>query len=166
MIRTFLLVSAAAALSATGLGAKDGEPALSGYVGKYVFDEVSGTKFLNHKSVRMGVLKNAPSALQERVLGNAVSSPIKEHEGMVLYNGCQPRECADRNWSIAVSKDGQRAAICHFEKGQSQSNGWYVEGKRLMPVTQTCPSGRQPAVAANVIIHVTGKNPWANLPEG
>lgn len=151
--------------SVSAMNDKQGHP-IGSFVGKYASEPVGNITFLQHPAVARIVDSSAPPAWRMRMYDHGVSAPITEREGMVVHSACQPRNCAERNWAVAVAKDGTKGAVCVFDRNDPAANGWYADGEKLILVTAACPNRREPAIAGKVIIYVTGIDPWAGYPQG
>ena len=111
------------------------------YVGSYPTDAVSGTNFLADPMVGAAVAAAvADKAIRDRVLDRAVTvSPIVMFDGRVLSWGCEPHNCGPHNWSIAITPDGKRAAVCYYDQDAKVAR-WYPKGAGPNP-DSGCPSG-------------------------
>lgn len=100
---------------------------LSGYVGKYPFDKVNGVSFLANAQVRQQVARHIPVALQKTILSpNIVGSPIaRVSPSLIAATMCEQHNCGPHNWSILISADGSRAAICHVNWEEEQTGAWF-----------------------------------------
>lgn len=111
------------------------------YVDHYPYEAVGATSFLGDPLVKAAVAAAVPdTAVRDDVLSNeAVATPIVMRDGRVLAWGCEPHNCGPHNWSIAITPDGQRAAVCYYDQ-DAKAARWYPEGAGPNP-DSGCPSG-------------------------
>lgn len=114
---------------------------LSRYVGKYPFDPVAGTRFVDEPAVRAAVALVVPDAeVRDIVLSrDATANPIAEQDGRVLSWACEAHNCGPHNWAIAITPDGRDAAVCYHDQDAGVSR-WYPADYRA-PAPDGCPSG-------------------------
>ncbi|WP_414901129.1 hypothetical protein ACMT1E_14515 [Sphingomonas flavalba] len=122
--------------------AATGEAALSGYVGKYPFDEVGGATFLANPLVTGAVTAAVgDKAVLDWVLnpGAGPSGPIILKDGRLLSTGCQAHNCGDHRWTILIDPAGTAAQVCyHNAETMGEAGQWYSGGKREAR-TDICP---------------------------
>jgi len=111
------------------------------YVGRYPFDPVAGTRFVDDPAVRQAVARAVPDAkVRDTVLGrDATANPVAQWNGRVLAWACEAHNCGPHNWAIAITPDGRNAAICYYDQDAGVSR-WYPAGFRA-PLPDGCPSG-------------------------
>ena len=114
---------------------------LSRYVGKYPFDLVAGTRFVDEPAVRSAVAKVLPDAgVRDIVLSrDATANPVAEWDGRILSWACEAHNCGPHNWAIAITPDGHDAAVCYYDADAHVSR-WYPADYRA-PASDGCPSG-------------------------
>lgn len=115
---------------------------LSRYAGSYPTEAVAGgTSFLRDPAVRAAVAAVVPDAtLRARVLdADVTATPIATVDGRLLAFACEPHNCGPHNWAVAVSPDGQRAAVCYYDEDRRIAR-WYPDGA-APPPSSGCPSG-------------------------
>ncbi|SEL12598.1 hypothetical protein SAMN05216382_1545 [Sphingomonas palmae] len=116
-------------------------PDLSRYVGKYPFDLVAGTRFVDEPAVRAAVARVVPDAgVRDTVLSrDGTANPVAEWDGRILSWACEAHNCGPHNWAIAITPDGRDAAVCYYDADEPVSR-WYPAGFRN-PAPDGCPSG-------------------------
>lgn len=120
-------------------------PPLAAYVGKYVYDEVDGTRFLSHPQVRAAVEAAVPAGDVRDILYTevAVATPIIKVGKKLLYTrGFEPASGGDVNWGVLIAIDGSVAAVCYgqFTDKNTQEAAWYADGEKAFSLTMMCPS--------------------------
>lgn len=114
------------ASSATTAPAPASETSLSRYVGKYSFDTVGGTRFVDDPRVRSAVERTVDDpAVRALVLGDATAFPIAERDGQIVAGACEPHNCGEHNWAILIRPDGSAPQVCHKRDGAAPR--WYGE---------------------------------------
>ena len=139
-------VPAAAPRKAEANGAPMAPPPvdLGAYVGKYPFDKVDGTSFLDTPAVRRAVAATVPDkAVRAWIFEKAgPQSPIVLKDGKLLAWGCEQHNCGAHNWTIAIDPAGTAADICYFDEtvdtGQAK---WYLASGTSEMRKDSCPSG-------------------------
>lgn len=114
---------------------------LSRYVGKYPFDLVAGTRFVDEPAVRAAVARVVPDAgVRDTVLSrDATANPVAEWDGRILSWACEAHNCGPHNWAIAITPDARDAAVCYYDQDTNVAR-WYPAGFRAPP-SDGCPSG-------------------------
>lgn len=114
---------------------------LSRYVGKYPFDLVAGTRFVDEPAVRAAVARVVPDAnVRDTVLSrDATANPVAQWDGRILSWACEAHNCGPHNWAIVITPDGHDAAVCYYDADEHVSR-WYPASFRD-PTPDGCPSG-------------------------
>ena len=117
---------------------------LAAYVGKYPFDKVGGTSFLDAPAVRRAVAATVPDkAVRDWIFEKAgPQSPIVLKDGKLLAWGCQQHNCGAHNWTIAIDPAGTAADICYFDETTDTAQAkWYLASGGTEMRKDSCPSG-------------------------
>ena len=114
---------------------------LSRYLGRYPFDLVAGTRFVDEPAVRAAVARVVPDmSVRDMVLSReATANPVVEQDGRILSWACEAHNCGPHDWAIAITPDGRDAAVCYHDQDAGVSR-WYPAGYRT-PSPDGCPSG-------------------------
>ena len=114
---------------------------LSRYVGRYPFDLVAGTRFVDEPAVRAAVARVVPDmGVRDTVLSrDATANPVVEQDGRILSWACEAHNCGPHNWAIAITPDGRDAAVCYHDQDAGVSR-WYPAEYRAR-ASDGCPSG-------------------------
>lgn len=105
-------------------------PPIEAFVGKTPFDEIDGTKFLNHPTV----IETAKRLLSNDSILNAILSPnnvfvpIENQNGFgIISYGCESENCTGKNWSIFIGTNGNqdKSYVCYYDSNDTQSSGFY-----------------------------------------
>ena len=118
---------------------------LSGYVGKYVYEEIDGTGFLHHPQVRTAIEAAVPAGEARDILytEDAVVTPIIKVGDKLLYTrGFDPASGGDVNWGVLIAVDGSVAAVCYsqFTDKNYTEASWYTNGEKAFSLSLMCPS--------------------------
>ncbi len=124
-------------VAASGIAATAAPP-LAAYVGKYPFDKVRGVTFLNHPLVRSLVTAHAPAGLRPTIMSAGVAGPIGRSRTAIVAAICEPHNCGMHNWTIAISRTGKSAVICHYDAEQGENAAWYHQRKLIASVAGSC----------------------------
>ncbi|MBX3593000.1 hypothetical protein [Sphingomonas sp.] len=108
-------------------------PAPSGplavYVGKYPFDKVAGTSFLDdplvRKSVRAAV--GDPTILAWIFDKAGPQTPIAMIDGRLAAWGCEAHNCGPHQWTVLIAPDGSDAELCYLPDDAVRPV-WYADG--------------------------------------
>lgn len=114
---------------------------LSGYVGKYPFDKVDGTSFLDLPVVRTAVAGAVSDArIRAWIFDKAgPQAPIAMIDGKIAAWGCEAHNCGPHQWTVLIAPDGGDAEVCYLPDGADKAD-WYAHGARESR-TDACPSG-------------------------
>lgn len=127
---------------------------LTKYFNKYPFEEVDGVKFLDHARVQKAVRNSMPTPMIQTLLldpGNT-SSPIEGVGGYMQSWACEQHNCGNHNWTIAVSYDGEKSAICYYNKDLTKGSRWFVDGEMAHEdVFYSCRTGRLPSQVSKAL---------------
>lgn len=117
-----------------------GAPALSAYERKYPNEAVGGVAFVNHPAVRAIVAASgAPSDVSELMaLDDQVVTPIRRAGRRLIASGYDPRGAGADAWSILISDDGSKGAVC--TRNADGGADWYIEGQKAFTLDAVCPS--------------------------
>lgn len=77
---------------------------LRGWIGKYPFDKVEGNAFLDDPLIA-GQLKVFGTERETAIRRMQTVAPITEYNGWLVASGCQPHDCIDGDWTIAVNPE-------------------------------------------------------------
>ena len=116
---------------------------LEAYIGKYPWEKVNGTAFIENPDVRAAVIKAAPSAtVSDAVLGEDMISPILKVGDRLLASGWDRSSGGSVNWAILAALDGSRTALCYYEEDDNNMAYWYLDGEIVVTTTdgRGCPS--------------------------
>lgn len=114
---------------------------LSGYVGKYPFDKVNGTSFLDLPAVRTAVAGAVSDAkIRAWIFDKAgPQTPIAMVDGKLAAWGCEAHNCGPHQWTVLIAPDGGDAEVCYLPDGAAKAD-WYAHGAKEAR-TDACPSG-------------------------
>lgn len=131
---------------------------LAGYAGKYPFDKVGGTSFSGNPAVRQQIVRHAPVVLHKTLLsGNVVASPIGRQGHLLAAGMCEPHNCGLHNWTVLISTDGTRAAICHTDQEVAAQGIWYQNRAKIATQDDgACPNAPG-LVPAAVLARFSGR---------
>ncbi len=126
--------------SAAPTAQTSGAPALSAYERKYPNEAVEGVAFVNHPAVRAIVAASgAPSDVSELMaLDDQVVTPIRRAGRRLIASGYDPRGAGADAWSILISDDGSKGAVC--TRNADGGADWYIEGQKAFTLDAVCPS--------------------------
>lgn len=92
---------------------------ITAHVGKYPRDAVDGVSFYDRTDVSNILVDDVPREDARRLITgqDAVSTPIFRLGSRVAAHGCEPQNCADRNWTVLVAADGDRdrSTVCFYD---------------------------------------------------
>ena len=102
---------------------------LTAYVGHYPSDAVDGVSFFDRTEVSGLLIDDVPEEkLRRAIVGReATTVPIFALGQKVAAHGCEAHNCADRNWTVVVSPDGNRdqGTVCwHDADAMGDHSRW------------------------------------------
>ncbi len=136
--KSILTIGLVAVLTAAGKPI----PSLTAYVGKYPSAKVAGVSLYNHPMFRALVGKAAPNtAIRNTVLTSGVESPVERQGALLVVQMCEPHNCSDHQWTVAILSPNGPAAICYHEADLMGEEGrWFVGGTPIVR-TRGCWEG-------------------------
>ena len=109
--------------------AKTGGPALTGYVGKYLFDEVDGVAFSDHPLVKAGIAATVTDARVRQAITSTPgpSAPIEMIDGKVASWSCQQHKCGEHQWMILVDPATGATDVCYVnDPAMTNESRWFL----------------------------------------
>jgi len=101
-------------------------------------------KFLKQPAVVAAVKKAVTDkAVRGWVLRDATTqTPIVVKDGTLLSQACEPHNCGDHNWTIAIDLASGSTDVCYHDgakmkEGQSR---WYLASGKNEMRTEDCPA--------------------------
>ena len=115
---------------------------ITAYIGKYPTETLNGVTFFDRTEVANALIAAVgdPKLRTMITAPNAVTVPIFAVGERIAAHGCEPHDCAARNWTFLIAPDGARAEACfHDEAAMGNSSRWYDNDK---PVAKPggCPT--------------------------
>lgn len=114
-----------------------GLPLVTLFAGKMPWDFVDGFNFATHPKVvtaiskAVGDDKIVKSLLSENVVANPISNPSGS-SGVMVYEACEPQNCADNNWRILYYASSGSAEVCLSNRDDPYSfRGWMPSMEKL-----------------------------------
>jgi TPR repeat protein len=105
-------------------------PPVTSFAGKLPWDLVNGYSFATHPKV-VAALRQAvgdEKIVNALLSGNVVANPISEpsgSSGVMVYQACEPQNCADNNWRILYYASSGNAEVCLSNRDEPYSfRGW------------------------------------------
>ena len=91
-------------------------PAPEDFVGRYAHDEILGFGYLDLPIIGLQLerIVGRNRGIAETVFADAVSGPITQRFGQVIYRACEPHNCADHNWSVSYDTQSGSVTLCYF----------------------------------------------------
>lgn len=117
-------------------------PALELYIGSYPSKPVRGVSLWNNPKFRKLVANAAPNeGIRKTVLSTGVEAPVERQGSLLVAQACEPHNCGDHQWTVAVLLPNGPAAICYHDYDVMDSEGrWFVNG-RVVAKSDGCWSG-------------------------
>lgn len=142
-VKRFLLIGVVVSLTAAAAAA----PSLTAYVGKYPSDKIAGVSLYQNPKFRSRVAEAAPnSAIRSTVLASGVETPIEKQGALMVVQACEPHNCSDHQWTVAILAPSGPAAICYHDSDLMGAEGrWFIKGL-VVGKTNGCWSGEQTAI--------------------
>lgn len=138
-----LLIGLAVALTAAGKA----PPSLAAYVGKYPSNKVVGVSLYNHPKFRSLIIGTAPNlAVRTTVLTPGVETPVERQGALLVARMCEPHNCGDHQWTVAILSPNGPAAICYHDFDLMGDEGRWFIGGLLIARTSGCWEGNHTAV--------------------
>jgi hypothetical protein len=149
--RGFFAIALAVALAAAG----NAPPSLSAYVGKYPSGKVERVSLYNHPKFRSLVSAAAPNhRIRATILTSGVESPVERQGALLVAQMCEPHNCGDHQWTVAILAPNGPAAICYHDEDLMDEEGRWFIGGVLVERTSGCWEGNHtdvpPAVSARL----------------
>ncbi|RMQ47771.1 hypothetical protein ALQ04_04089 [Pseudomonas cichorii] len=116
---------------------------LEAYIGKYPWEKVNGTAFIEDPRVQAAVARAAPTdTIREAVLGEDMISPILKVGNRLLAAGWDSRSGGSTNWAILATLDGRIMALCYYQEFEDERAYWYINREIVarFPASGGCPS--------------------------
>ena len=153
-MKRWLLIPLALALTAAARPA----PSLSSYVGKYPFDRVRGISLHGHPLYRALVRQAAPNAtIRSTVLGTGVETPIEQPGALIVVQACEPHNCTDHEWTVAIRLPRGPAAVRYQDTDTLGDEArWYIGGAEVLR-TDACWAGDHMDVPGTVVAGLAGR---------
>jgi hypothetical protein len=131
-------------------------PKLSAYVGKYPSDKVSGISLYKHPKFRALVSAAAPSAaMRATILKSGVETPIELQGPLIVAQMCEPHNCSDHQWTVAVLSPNGPAAVCYHDRTLMGDDArWFVKGESIGR-TAGCWQGEHTKVPRAVLLRLS-----------
>ena len=128
------------AAPAVAVAPASGTPALSAYERKYPNEPVEGVTFVNHPAVRAIVARSgAPTAVSALMAeSDQVVMPVRRAGRRLLASGYDPRGAGADGWSVLISEDGSRGAVCR--RNAEGGSDWFTDGAKAFSLDGVCPS--------------------------
>jgi hypothetical protein len=128
-LRITILVELAMGLTAAGKPASS----LSAYVGKYPSDKVAGISLYNNPKFRSLVSGAAPNmAIRTTVLTTGIETPVERQGALLVVQMCEPHNCIDHQWTVAILAPNGPAAICYHDSDlMGEEARWFVGGTSI-----------------------------------
>lgn len=99
--------------------------------------------FMDNPAVQSALFKTMlPPSARAFITAPSTESPVFKAGNMVIAHGCEPHNCMAKNWTVAVSEDGNKALACTFEAKQGEETGvaiWYDGVKPVSKRAEGCP---------------------------
>ena len=126
---------AALAFSLTAAGKP--APSLFAYLGKYPSDRIAGISLYNHPLFRTLVRAAAPnSSISATVLTSGVEDRVERQGALLVVQMCEPHNCGDHQWTVAILSPHGPAAICYYDRDLMGDNGrWFIGGSAIVQTT-------------------------------
>src|SRR5256885_405110 len=87
-------------------------PGLAAYVGRYPSDKLAGVSLYNHPKFRTLVGEAAPSNIvRTRILTPGVEAPVERQGALIVAQMCEPHDCNDHQWAVAILSPSGPAAV-------------------------------------------------------
>lgn len=139
-MRKFLTPIVLSALFLGGNGAAFAGGELRAYIGKYPFDEVQGTTFLEHPLVVDFVNKIVPdpAARQWILKDGGPHGPIEVQGDKLKFFGCEAHNCGFHKWTVAISPDGRDGEICYRNNDKLKKAYRYYPDGRMHLADEPC----------------------------
>jgi hypothetical protein len=91
---------------------------LKAFIGKYPFDRINGRSLLQVPELRARLQALLGRAGINDIERMSVSVPVEEHAGWLVAHGCQPHDCGDEQWTVAVNLSDYGVRVCLGHEGQ------------------------------------------------
>ena len=129
-------------------------PPLSAYVGKYPSDKIRGIDFRHHPTVRKAVmdalLMNA--TVRRTVMEPGVEGPSERQGSLIVAHVCEPHNCGDHHWMIAVAAPRGPAAVCYHDQDlMSDESRWFIAARPTVRTTGGCRTAGRAPVPAHIV---------------
>ena len=99
--------------------------------------------FMQNPAVQSALFKiMLPQSVRAAISAPSTEVPVFKSGNMVVAHGCEPGNCATKNWTVAVSEDGNTAMACTFEAKAGETGGvanWYDGKKPVAKRAAGCP---------------------------
>lgn len=82
------------------------------WVGNYPFDRIQGFTFLQTPQIRLQIAAALGIDVITQMENMATSTPIMEKDGWILARGCQPHDCPDGQWIVAINPTTFETRVC------------------------------------------------------
>lgn len=118
---------------------------LGAYVGHYSDDAVDGVTFYDRTEVAGLLIDAVPEEpLRRTIVGrDATTVPIVRIGSRIAAHGCEAHNCADHNWTVLVSADGNRDAgtVCYHDAATMQGSSRWTTRAGTEKRSGDCPQG-------------------------
>jgi hypothetical protein len=118
---------------------------LTAYVGHYPSDAVDGVSFFDRTEVASALIDIEPDEkLRRLIVGReATTVPIFAMGQRIAAHGCEPHNCADRNWTVVIAADGNRdqAAVCLHDAATAPNTSRWTTRAGTEQRPGDCPQG-------------------------
>lgn len=129
-----------AAASAAGSSAGN----YAAFIGKYPFDKVDGSTFLERPEVASAIRAAVGDAALLRTIHAVTgpSAPIFQRDGKIGAWQCQQHQCDAQQWAVLFDPATATAEVCYTDirnEASAQPARWFSGGK-ISTRTGDCPS--------------------------
>jgi hypothetical protein len=95
-----------------------------------------------HPKFRALVDAAAPSNMvRTTVLTAGVEAPVERQGALLVVQMCEPHDCHDHQWTVAILSPNGPAAICYHDSNLMEEEGRWFIGVTLIARTRLCWEG-------------------------
>ena len=122
-------------------------PSLSAYIGKYPSDKVASISLYDHPKFKRLVSGAAPNgSIRAAILEGGVEGLVQRQGALLVQQACEPHNCGDHEWVVAILLPDGPAAICYHDSSLTGVTGRWFVGGAPVGSTQGCSQGGRPSV--------------------
>ena len=102
---------------------------LTGYAGKYPFDEVEGVAWNDHPVVKAGIAAAVKDARARQAIETleGPAAPIEMRGGKLLSWACEAHNCGPHQWAVHVDPANGATDVCYFDEAASATQSrWFL----------------------------------------